>query len=349
LGNITFDLKIPYSLLLHRKTPPPGWGRLGEGGLFTLPFIPSHRGKGNTVTTLQHVAERCSQLMVFTFFILLVSGCDLMGKDTSMQKSDKPYPSKLDQPRALQYIFHPRQEIAANPPAGAVDYAIRVDEGVTIGCRFYIADINAPSILFFHGNGEIVGDYDDIGPVYNRYGLNLLAVDYRGYGTSGGTPTVTTMLKDSHAIFKEVRQWLKKKNMHGPLWIMGRSLGSASALELASQYETDSAGLIIESGFAYTVPLLDFLGVNTKALGITEADCFRHIEKIKTVRKPTLIIHAQYDQFIPVSDAEAFLKHSPATKKALRIIPGADHNTILMIASRSYFETIKQFITAKGV
>ncbi len=296
------------------------------------------------VATLQHGAGRCRQLMAVAFFILLVSGCDLTGKDSSMQKPDKPYPSKLDQPRALQYIFHPRKEIASHPPAGAVDYAIRVEEGVTIGCRFYIANVKAPSILFFHGNGEIVGDYDDIGPVYNQYGVNLLAVDYRGYGTSSGTPGVIAMLKDSHVIFKEVQEWLKKKNMQGPLWIMGRSLGSASALELASSYETDSAGLIIESGFAYTVPLLDFLGVDTRALGITEADCFGHIEKIRKVHKPTLIIHAQHDQFIPVSDAEAFLKNSPAAKKALKIIPGADHNTILMIAGRGYFETIRQFM-----
>jgi hypothetical protein len=46
-----------------------------------------------------------------------------------------------------------------------------------------------------------------------------------------------------------------------------------------------------------------------------------------------------------VSDAEAFLNNSPAAKKALKIIPGADHNTILMIAGRSYFETIRQFMT----
>jgi hypothetical protein len=276
--------------------------------------------------------------------MIFLSGCDLMGKDTNMQKSDKPYPSKLDQPRALQYIFHPRKENASHPPAGAVDYAIKVAEGVTIGCRFYIAGLKAPSILFFHGNGEIVGDYDDIGPVYNQYGLNLLAVDYRGYGTSSGTPTVTAMLKDSHVLFKAVQEWLKKKDMQGPLWIMGRSLGSASALELTSEYETNIAGLIIESGFAYTVPLLNFLGVDTKALGITEEDCFRHIEKIKAVRKPTLIIHAQHDQFIPVSDAEDFLKHSPAQKKALKIIPRADHNTILMIAGRNYFEIIQQFM-----
>ncbi len=225
-----------------------------------------------------------------------------------MQHAEIPFPAKLDHPRALQYIFHPRQEDAAAPPRGAIDYPIAVEEGITIGCRFYRAGTQAPSILFFHGNGETVRDYDEIGPVYNHFGLNLLAVEYRGYGTSNGTPTVSTMLNDAQVIFKDVQKWLNNNNMNGPLWVMGRSLGSAPALELASRYETEIDGLIIESGFAFTVPLLEFLGLDTKALGITEADCFRHIEKIRKVHKPTLIIHAQYDQFIPVSDAEVLLK-----------------------------------------
>ncbi len=256
--------------------------------------------------------------------------------------------AKLDNPKVLAFVFHPQQDRSSVPPAGALDYHITVADGVRIGCRFYIKDAQAPSILFFHGNGEIVSDYDDIGPVYNSCGLNLLAADYRGYGKSTGVPTVSAMLGDAHVIFREVQRWLKEKGMTGPLFVMGRSLGSVSALELASRHEADCAGLIIESGFAYTVPLLDFLGVNTRALGITEADCFGHIAKIEKVRKPTLIIHAQYDQFIPVSDAEALLKHSPAQKKQLMVVKGADHNSVIMMAGRSYFETIRQFITRQG-
>ena len=60
-----------------------------------------------------------------------------------------------------------------------------------------------------------LGDYDDIGPVYNQYGLNLLAVDYRGYGTSGGTPTVTAMLKDSHVIIQRSAGVAEKEGYAG--------------------------------------------------------------------------------------------------------------------------------------
>jgi hypothetical protein len=251
--------------------------------------------------------------------------------------------AKLDQPGVVQVLFHPRKESDSTPPPGAIDYEIAVEEGVRVGARFHMADTTAPNILFFHGNGEIVGDYDSIGPMYNEHGLSFLAVDYRGYGRSGGTPTVTSMMRDTHVIFKEVRNWLKNEKRTGPLVVMGRSLGSACALELAASYEQDMSGLIIDSGFPHTVPLLNCLGVDTQALGITEADGFRNIQKIGQFAKPTLIIHAQHDQFIPVMSAEILQVECIARSKEFQMVPGADHNTILLRTGKHYFENIKRF------
>jgi fermentation-respiration switch protein FrsA (DUF1100 family) len=124
---------------------------------------------------------------------------------------------------------------------------------------------------------------------------------------------------------------------------MGRSLGSACALELAASYETDISGLIIESGFAHTVPLLNCLGIDTQALGITETDGLKNVEKIAQFAKPTLIIHAQHDQFIPVMSAEILQVQCAARSKEFQMVPGADHNTIMMRTGKLYFETIKRF------
>lgn len=281
----------------------------------------------------------------YLVFLLVISACSGSEGEIAMKQQNVCDFRKLDNPRVLAFVFHPQKDRSSVPPAGALDYYATAADGIRIGCRFYIKDAQAPSILFFHGNGEIVSDYDDIGPVYNSFGLNLLAVDFRGYGKSDGTPTVTAMLSDAHVIFQEVRTWLKEKGMNGPLWVMGRSLGCVSALELASTRGADISGVIIESGFAYTVPLLKFLGVDADGLGIKETDCFSHVEKIERVTMPTLIIHAQYDQFIPISDAQTLLKHSAAQKKQLMEVKGADHNSVIMKAGKSYFETIRQFIT----
>jgi pimeloyl-ACP methyl ester carboxylesterase len=100
--------------------------------------------------------------------------------------------SALDRPEVLQYLFHPRKEGLRAPPQGAIDFFIPVEEGEKLGARFYPAGPKEPHLLFFHGNGEIASDYDTIGPAYNRYSINFLVVDYRGYGRSTGLPQPAT-------------------------------------------------------------------------------------------------------------------------------------------------------------
>jgi fermentation-respiration switch protein FrsA (DUF1100 family) len=151
------------------------------------------------------------------------------------------------------------------------------------------------------------------------------------------------MMKDTHVVFRYVLGWLMAQNRTGPLVIMGRSLGSACAIELAASNEDDISGLIVESGFAHTVPLLSCLGVDTQALGITEEDGLKNNEKIARFSKPTLFIHAQHDQFIPVTSAELLQVQCAARSKEFQVVPGADHNTIMMQTGKRYFESIKQF------
>jgi len=141
-----------------------------------------------------------------------------------------------------------------------------------------------------------------------------------------------------------VKEWLHKAEHTGPLLIMGRSLGSAAAIELASCHSEDIAGIIIESGFATSLPLLMKLGVDVAGLGITENDGFRNVRKISTFTKPTLIIHGQYDEIIPVNSAAILQSESPARSKELQVVPGATHNTLIAQAGEMYFSVIKQFI-----
>ncbi|MDD5722928.1 MAG: alpha/beta fold hydrolase [Syntrophales bacterium] len=251
----------------------------------------------------------------------------------------------LDRPEILNFLFYPRREDGFLKPAGAAcGIQIPVDEHVTIGACFHHAQTAAPTILFFHGNGEIVADYDEIGPLYVQRGINFLPVDYRGYGRSTGTPTVTAMMRDSHSIFEYILDWLAEGGYTGPLAVMGRSLGSASALELAAQHRDRIAGLIIESGFAYLMPLLRLIGVSLLRMGISEEDGCQNIQKIRTFDKPTLIIHAQFDRIIPFSDGEALYEAGAAGDKRLLMIPGADHNTIFMRGLQDYMAAIGDFL-----
>ena len=253
--------------------------------------------------------------------------------------------SVLDRPEVLMFLFHPRKEGVFMPgPSSGLDVAITVETGVSIGARFHLAGKKNPNILFFHGNGEIVADYDDLGPVYNQIGINFLPVDYRGYGRSDGEPTVTAMMKDCHTIFLFVKAWLAQQGYTGPLVVMGRSLGSAPALELAATQGADIAALIIESGFALASPLLNLLGLDTRRLGYKEENGFRNIDKIKKFKKPTLIIHAEFDHIIPFDDGLSLFDSSEAEQKELLQIPGANHNDIFAKGLSTYLKAIQSLV-----
>ena len=128
--------------------------------------------------------------------------------------------------RLRTVIFHPRSETRSLANTLAKEIQIPVGEEISIGASFHLAGKEAPNILFFHGNGEIVSDYEDLGPIYNRMGINFLPVDYRGYGRSGGEPTVSSMMRDCHTIYGFTRKWLSDNGYSGPFIVMGRSLGA---------------------------------------------------------------------------------------------------------------------------
>ena len=257
--------------------------------------------------------------------------------------------SPLDVPEVLLRLFHPRPELSlAGVHPSARDLLIPVADNVVVGARFFPAATAAPTILFFHGNGEIVADYDDLAPFYLRQGVNFFPVDYRGYGRSTGTPTVSAMMGDCQAILAFARQWLPAQGHRGSLMVMGRSLGSASALELAASYPEQIAALIVESGFAYAGPLLQLLGVDLAAIGFQEQTGFRNIDKIHAYPGPTLIIHAEHDHIIPLRDGQALYDASGAADKTLLLIPNANHNDILLQGFTAYMGAIHDLAARLG-
>ncbi|UCD81947.1 MAG: alpha/beta hydrolase [Desulfobacterales bacterium] len=252
--------------------------------------------------------------------------------------------SQFDRPEILMNLFHPRPEWGTRLNTADSDLLIPVEDDIVIGACFHMIEKAAPNILFFHGNGEIVSDYDEMAPLYNRININFLIVDYRGYGQSSGSPSVTNMMRDCHTIFEFSDSWLQENNYTGPFIPMGRSLGSASALELSVNHQDRIGGLIIESGFAFERPLLELLGVDPKFIDIKEKEGFRHLEKIKNIVKPTLIIHAENDHIIPFADGQALFDACRSAQKKFLKIPRANHNDIFMRAAPLYLDAIKELV-----
>jgi alpha-beta hydrolase superfamily lysophospholipase len=257
-------------------------------------------------------------------------------------RKEMPDYALLDDMDTLMFIFYPRK-YSTPCPGDAFDLALLVDSQVPITCRFYGGKAHGPWILFFHGNGEVVSDYDAIAPLYHQEGLNLIVADYRGYGASRGSPTLTHLVQDSHVLLQGVREELDRRGWGNDLWIMGRSLGSISALELAYHHQDDLRGLILESGFPSVVSIIEHLGIPAEGVDLKtiHRECLERIEKLSL---PSLIIHGEIDTLVPLSEARTIYEHLGSESKELLVIPSANHNNLLYVGPREYFNALGRFV-----
>jgi pimeloyl-ACP methyl ester carboxylesterase len=256
---------------------------------------------------------------------------------------DRNY-SKIDLPEINNILFYPRHDpvgILANQYIQSA--MIPVSNGGAISAIWTETEKSSSgSILFFHGNGELASEYIDVAAIFRQMSIRFICVDYRGYGLSLGNPGISLMIEDAHDIFKYVRDRLEDKKE--TFIIMGRSLGCVSALEIADTYGDKIDGLIIESGFAETLPLLETLGADFDSLKIREEDGFANIGKIKNFSKPLLIIHAEDDFLIPVNQAEKLFAAANTPQKKLLKIPNAGHNDIFFTGMKSYLKAVKELM-----
>jgi hypothetical protein len=250
----------------------------------------------------------------------------------------------IDDPAILRRLFYPQQTPTWRSLRPGVETVLfDLGGGIQISGRFCPYDARAPTVIFFHGNGEVSADYELIGPSFGtRCGANFLVLDYRGYGESTGQPSNTAMIADARALFPQVLAYLSNRDYIGPHVVMGRSLGSASALEIGLTYPTDLAAMILESAFADPEPLLAYLGVPRDVVNQIDCSIISNVTKIASISLPLLVIHGEGDTLIPASHGRKLFKTSPAALKEICIIPEAEHNTILLYDD--YFEAMKAFL-----
>lgn len=229
-------------------------------------------------------------------------------------------------------LFFPRRERSA-PPPGATDLMIDVG-GARVHARRHHAPAARCTLLLFHGNGEIVADYDGMAGEVAACGAALVVVDYRGYGASEGTPTLRAVIADARPIAEAVA--------HGPLIVMGRSLGGAAAHELYAHPIADMIGVVLESTFFDLAALVRRRGLLPPPLSADERTTFDPLTKLPRGQLPLLVLHGDRDALIVPAEADATLAAAGSRDKELVMIPGRGHNDIS--ASIVYWRALAAFI-----
>jgi fermentation-respiration switch protein FrsA (DUF1100 family) len=187
------------------------------------------------------------------------------------------------------------------------------------------------TILYAHGNAEDLGEIKQFLEQLRDLGFNVFAYDYRGYGTSEGTPTENHVYQDIDAAYNYLIKDLKIQPQN--IIVYGRSVGGGSAVDLAAQKQV--GGLIIESTFTSAFKVV----VPVKILPF---DKFNNLEKIKNVQCPVLIMHGKADEIIPFTHAEKLYAAAPSPKLTLWV-DEASHNDFFWVAGEKYKNSLREF------
>jgi fermentation-respiration switch protein FrsA (DUF1100 family) len=196
------------------------------------------------------------------------------------------------------------------------------------------------TFLAFHGNAGNISDRAEIYKFLKQIPVNILAVEYRGYGKSEGVPSESALYLDAEAALDYL---VVSKGIHsGKIVVYGQSLGTAVAAHLASKHEV--GGLIMEAPFpsAGAVArqrLWFFPGLPLLLWGQLDTE-----KALQSVRAPILVVHCVDDPVIPFQLGKAVYDKAHQPKSFLSI-QGQCHEEASIIGPQNYQRQIQIFLS----
>ena len=240
-----------------------------------------------------------------------------------------------------KFVYFPYPDLVATPADAGLAYD---DVNLVTSDRLKINGWFVPhkepraTVLFLHGNGGNISHRLEKLLIFNHLGLAVFIIDYRGYGTSEGTPSEQGTYLDATAAW----DYLTKDRgiPEGRIILYGESLGGAVASWLADRHK--AGALILESAFTSIGDMgkhyYPYLPV--KMLARIK---YPTLEHIRNVTCPVLVIHSKTDDIVPYTQGRKLFASALEPKSFLEI--SGDHNNGFMQSGRTYSNGINEFLT----
>jgi uncharacterized protein len=236
------------------------------------------------------------------------------------------------------HFFIPGPAERPSPIPGAAEMRVERSEGVSLGgVRVSPPDADV-AILYFGGNASRVDDHGAfLVRAMEPLRAELYLFDYRGYGRSGGTPSIEAVKGDALAIFDLVRERAAPR----PVIVHGVSLGSFIAAYVAANRPV--AGLVLEatapdvqSWAARQIPWYAKPFVRLRIAPALMAESNANV--VRRYDGPLLLVTGAEDDITPPSFAQTLHAASVSRDKRVVIVPQADHGDALAfpVAMREY-------------
>ena len=205
--------------------------------------------------------------------------------------------------------------------------SLKTADGVTLRGWFYPArHPDAPYVITFHGNNEIIGDaYTQArdGFLYAQLDLNLITFDYRGTGFSDGAISLVQARADALAIY----DFAMKKAAGRPVFVVGWSLGSVFASHVAGS-RPSLAGLVLLDPMSSAGALATDVGQELHTRVVIPAEVakgIRNTAELRNYRQPLLVVHGTADEVVPIDQGRADFAAAGSTDKNFVPVAGKNH------------------------
>ena len=210
---------------------------------------------------------------------------------------------------------------------------IQAQDGTRLVGRFLAHPQARATLVYFGGNAEYLDVNGKLLQKFAGFRLNVLMVDYRGYGASGGIPSLDTFFSDSLSVFHHAAERPESRGL--PTLAYGFSLGGYAAAYAATHPAVGEpcAGLILEATGTdvkswvklvlpwYYKPFAR-VRIDPKLLLIDNA------ETVRKFNRPLLVLGGSADRQAPAAMSRKLFAVSPATQKTLHIFPVGKHGEI---------------------
>lgn len=177
-----------------------------------------------------------------------------------------------------------------------------------------------PLVLYLHGNGGALRHRVSRLRALTQAGYGILALSYRGYGGSAGSPSEAGLIADGRAAYELAR--LKQSQARIVVW--GESLGTGVATAIAAEGMGDA--LILEAPFTSTADIA-FATYPFIPVRLLMKDQFRSDLRIGAVRVPLLVLHGERDRVVPIGYGERLFALANEPKRFVRL-PAGGHEDL---------------------
>jgi len=227
-------------------------------------------------------------------------------------------------------LFEPEREpvISWNPE----DYGIprertevlsfETDDGELLYGWYCRAEHPIASALYCHGNTGNLSNTAHVMPYLLDAGINVLLFDYRGFGRSSGSPSLSGIIDDG---VTAARLHEKMRPKHVPSILYGYSLGGAIAGQIIRRHPFD--GLILQSTFT-NLPDIARVTFPRVPLHLVSGRLFDTLEVVRNLTVPALIIHGTTDEVCPSWMAQQLHDSCGAGEKKLILVEGGLHKDL---------------------